>query len=87
MPVKSILVDESTHIRLTSYQQKGETKEQMINRLLDEVEKEGTGMRTEQEIRAKLEELRSDTRENAGRDNRKIYQLALCWVLKEYKEL
>jgi len=39
MPVKSILVDESTHIRLTSYQQKGETKEQMINRLLDEVEK------------------------------------------------
>ena len=50
-------------------------------------EKEGTGMRTEQEIRAKLEELRSDTRENAGRDNRKIYQLALCWVLKEYKEL
>ena len=49
-------------------------------------EKEGAGMRTEQEIRAKLEELRSDTRENAGRDNRKIYQLALCWVLKEYKE-
>jgi len=39
MPVKSILVDESTHIRLISYQQKGETKEQMINRLLDEVEK------------------------------------------------
>ena len=49
-------------------------------------EKEGAGMRTEQEIRAKLEELRNDKRENAGRDNRKIYQLALCWVLKEYED-
>lgn len=39
MPVKSILMDETTHSRLIAYQQKGETKEQMINRLLDEVEK------------------------------------------------
>jgi hypothetical protein len=38
MPVKSILIDEITHSRLTSYQQKGETKEELINRLLDEVE-------------------------------------------------
>ena len=49
-------------------------------------EKEGAGMRSEEEIREKLETLRHDKRDNIGRDNRCIYQLALCWVLEEYEE-
>lgn len=40
-------------------------------------------MRSEQEIREKLANLRNDKRENAGADNRRIYQLALAWVLEE----
>ena len=42
-------------------------------------------MRSEGEIREKLETLRRDKRDNIGRDNRRIYQLALCWVLEEYE--
>ena len=49
-------------------------------------EKEGEGMRSEEEIREKLETLRNDKRDNIGKDNRRIYQLALCWVLDEYEE-
>jgi hypothetical protein len=43
-------------------------------------------MRSEEEIREKLETLRNDKRDNIGKDNRRIYQLALCWVLDEYEE-
>ena len=39
MPVKSILMDETTHSRLIKHQLSGETKEQLINRILDELEK------------------------------------------------
>lgn len=49
-------------------------------------EKEGEGMRSEEEIREKLETLRNDKRDNIGKDNRRIYQLALCWVLDEYEK-
>lgn len=49
-------------------------------------EKEGGEMRSEEEIREKLETLRNDKRDNIGRGNRRIYQLALCWVLEEYEE-
>ena len=46
---------------------------------------EGEGMRSEHEIREKLEKIRND-RTGKWRENRAIYGLALAWVLGEGEE-